>query len=326
MKRAQDFFDASWPTTQAGHSYHIISTVGLPGSFYENEWEKALTGTSAFTPFQITMNDAVEQGLANYQKGDHQKIPEGPERNKAFVDFIKRGMSKEAFDSEYNCIQRGLGGLISLEEYRKQAFCEIYDDIWEVDRKRKEAKNPLRELYACIDPAFNHDLAAIWILEKCYDNTPDIPEEYRDIYQTVCVQAWEKISPRALHQAVKQYISHPNMIKVLIDQGRPGYQLSRDLQEDYPSIVEPLVVTNAIKQEAYERVKYFLQVDRLGLPKDRDDIEKEFLSINRKITPSGAVTYEGRVGKSHGDRFMACAFAFHAAEHTLSGPVHISLP
>lgn len=310
----QAFYDATFPTIQAGHSFHIVSTIGPTGCFYENEWEKAVKGESVFKPFKITMSEAIEQGLADYQAGDHLKKPQGKERNDAFLNFIKKGMSKEAYDSEYECIQRGLGGLITEEEYQSRAYQEVGTDLNAISILRKQENKPFRELYCAIDPAYTHDLASIWVIEKIYDTTPDIPDEYRDVYATVCTNTWSGISPRALHEVVKQYISHPNMVKVLIDQGGPGYQLAQDLTEDFGSLVEPIAITNSLKMQAYERVKYFLQVDRLSVPKD-NEIMKDFLSVTRKLTPSGQVTYEGRSGKSHADRFASAAWALHAAEH-----------
>jgi phage FluMu gp28-like protein len=311
---AQEFYDSTFPTIQAGHQFIVISTVGLPGTWYEDEWDRAEHKQSVFEPFKITMDEAVDQGLADYQPGPHQKHPKGPERNKAFLDFIKRGMSQEAYDAEYNCIQRGLGSLISMQEYDKQALVEVFDSMVEFDEARRQAKQPIRELFACIDPAFSHDLAAIWILERHYDPSPDVPDEYRDVYVTVVVNAWHKVAPRALHQIVKQYLHHECLVKCLVDQGGPGYQLAHDLEQEFGQIVEPLVITNPVKQEAYERLKYFLQTDRLALPKDRPDIRQEFLSVARKMTPGGAVSYEGRIQENHADRFAACAFCLHAAE------------
>ena len=308
----QGFYDSTFPTTQWGHSFIIISTVGVTGQFYENEWAKP---DSVFAKWFCPMSRAVEEGLADLMPGPHLVVPRGTERNKQFIANIKRGMSDDMYAQEYDCIQRGLGGLITGQDYDKQALFDVCDTMQEFVQQRGAARLPIGELFAGIDLAFTGDLASIWILERCWDGAADTPDEYRDCYRTVVAGAWRHLSPRALNSVLSTFLLHPNISKCVVDQGGPGYVLALDLQQKFGDMVECLAVTNAIKAEAYERVKWFLQVDRLGLPKDRADIREEFLSVMRKTTPKGSITYEGRTGSSHGDKFASSAYALFGATH-----------
>lgn len=303
---AEAFYNATWPTVQWGHSFIVISTVGAPGSWFENECSRAEAGKSPFKLWYCPISRAIEQGLADLLPGPHLKLPKGPERNAALVKSLKEGMSDDLYAQEYECIPRGLGGLITMDDYDKQA-------LFEVAKHTRELPRHVGELFVGIDLAFTGDETSIWINEKVYDESAS--EEYRDCYRPVVHNSWKGLPPRAIASILGEYLEHPNISKVVVDQGGPGYVLALDLQRKFGDIVEPLAVTNAIKAEAYERVKWFLQSDRLGLPKDRPDIRKEFLAVMRKTTPKGSITYEGRTAEGHGDKFASCAYALFAATH-----------
>ena len=322
---AAEFYDASFPSTQAGHSFIIISTVGYDGCWFNAQCDKASRGEGHFKLFDINMEQAVAEGLANIMPGDHRKLPPGPERDKAFIDFIKKGMTTEAYEQEYMARARGLGGLILPEEYDHQAVFPLYATLQEFVTARTEAKRPIGELFIGIDLAFTTDGAGLWVLERQYDPDPAVPDDQKTVYVSVVNQSWKKTTPSALKQILKQSLTHPNIVKVVVDQGGPGYVLALDLQQEFGDTVQPLAVSNATKGEVFERLKFFLQTDRLGLFKDQPPLRQEFMSIRRTLTPGGSVTYAYGTADGHGDNACACGYALYGAEHDRAG-FNLALP
>ncbi len=312
---AAAFYDATFPTTQAGHSFIIVSTRGYDGCWFNGLFDKADKADSIFKPFKCLMDDAVNEGLADLMPGDHHQLPPGPERNKAFVAFIKRGMTEESYAQEYNGVARGLGGLIKPEYYDRQAVFPLYDSIEALVTARMAAKQSIGELFVGVDLAFTTDHAGVWVLERQYDPTPGVPEDQRVVYVSVVNKSWAKTPPQALKIALRPFLQHPNVVKAVIDQGGVGYVLALDLQQEFGGIVQPLAVSNPVKAEVFERLLFFLQTDRLGLFEDQPELRTEFMSVRRTLTPGGSVSYDYGTPDGHGDNCCACAYALYGAEH-----------
>jgi hypothetical protein len=131
-------------------------------------------------------------------------------------------------------------------------------------------------------------------------------------YKTVCVK-WIKNMPiPAQYEIIKPILCHPDVTGIEIDIGTIGRTLSDLVTADLP-FAKPVAFTNGKKAEMAERVKGFVQYQRISLPKDNELIRTDMLSMRRKVSNSGWVIYEGGTKETHADFFWSCGLACDAA-------------
>lgn len=306
---------------QPGH-LHVLSTHNGPATQYYRLVDAARRGDNDFALHRVTLLDAVAEGLADRVPGSHKDnyLP-GDTRNKIFVQNQRRRcLNEEHFKQEHLCEPMSAAALLSSYRYD---LCKQKADV----PNFFDASRPYNELFIGVDVARSVNLTVIWVLEYGYlskDKFPDLLDEHRDIYRTVAVIPIDNLPVAAperpggtkepnQYDILRPILAHPCASKCCIDMGAIGRALSDlALMEFGPGLVEPVAMGSPMKAECAERLKGFVEHQRLGLP--RDSASKDDLcSVKRMVSEKGVVSYEGSVGASHCDRFWAASLALHAA-------------
>jgi phage FluMu gp28-like protein len=285
----------------------LISSHNGPESQFNQICRAAERGENRFTWYRHTLEDAVGEGLA--LKVWKSRIPEfeSPEAlNRAFIDDVKSGCATpEDYEQEYNCQPAKFSSLISPYDYQRCVLGQVPDEL-----------NPdvrYGELYVGIDCGRAHDLTVVWVIERGFDEKA-LPQ-FQDVYRTVCVKALRNLRFPEQEAMIRPIVTHGNIGKGYIDQGVVGRGFAEAMQDEMGSVMEPYAITAPRKAAMYERVRQFVQMQRVSLPDD-PACRADLLCVRRTQTKAGHISYEGNTPTSHGDYYCALALALEAANQS----------
>lgn len=294
----------------------LISSHSHPETTFCRLMMEARRGGNQFSRHCVTVEDAVAQGLALKVPGDHLNLwnPKDPAESRKKVDatFIARlraqCLDDDQYMREYMCEPSGLGSLITGAEYEK---------LYEYGEDGNPIKTPdfipdyvKGDLFIGIDVGRSRDLTVIWVLER--GTNPNASEGERDVFRTCAVRALYNVSFPEQQKVVSEFLAHPLVSNCCIDAGGIGYILCESLRDEHGSMVEPYTLGGNRKGEVCERVKRFVQSERVTLPFD-PDIRADLIAMRKEPTKAGHIRYEGRTNKTHCDYFIALALALNAA-------------
>lgn len=239
----------------------------------------------------------VAEAIATY-------TPESIEAcNRDFIERIRRScLSDEDYAREYLCEPAKLSQLVSGADYDASTWREVPDNL--------DWMTFAGPLYVGIDCGRKHDLTVIWVLEGGHD--PKALPHFQDVYRTVCVRAMRNTPFPVQEEIIRGILNHPNIAKGYIDQGAQGYAMAESLYGEFGVLCEPIAITAPRKASLCERVRQYIQQQRVGLPRD-PKIRQDVLSMRRKATEKGGLTYEGGTRETHADYFLALSLALEAA-------------
>ena len=175
--------------------------------------------------------------------------------------------------------------------------------------------------YLGVDIGRRRDLTVLWLLEA--DDSP------APVYWTRGLVTLDRQPFAAQRQALdellalrgenlKSQISDLRSFAVkrcALDATGLGAMLAEELQTKWGARVEPVVFTQAVKEDLAVRVKRLLEEGRLRLPSD-PAVRAALGSVKRYITPSGNIRFDAdrTEAAGHADHFWALALALGAAE------------
>lgn len=265
-----------------------------------------------FSWYRVTLHDAVKSGLALKVWKD--RISEFPDRDaldQAFIDEIRSGCATdEDYEQEYNCCPAKQSALIDPETYDKLILRdrETFDPRPVPEELRMDRE--YGELFVGIDCGRREDLTVVWVLERGYDHKA--ATHLRDVYRPVCVR-WMRNTPfPAQEQVIRSIVNHPMVSKGYIDMGAVGRGLADSVQDITGSVVEGIGFSAPKMAEMAERVRAFVQQNRLAMHPD-NYVRQDILCVRKTQTKGGSWTYGGSTRTTHGDFFWAMALALHAA-------------
>lgn len=296
---------AAQPVTTWNEGIMIIcSTHNGPSTEFARICTEAKAGTNGYRHVRIDLNDAIAEGFALKVKGEHHKLlPDISAVNTAFYEFLKTTCpSEEAFKQEFLCQPLSMQSLITLEEYTKLALWDVPETL--------DPKQKYNSLHIGIDVGRVKDLTVVWVLEE-YENPKATSEWDRYDYKTVCKLEIKNATIPAQWERIKPILQHQAVSTIAIDQGTVGRSLADLVADDFP-FAALVNFTLPFKAKIAERVKGFVQYERVSLPMD-DLTRADLLSLKRQAGKNGGVQYEGSSGDSHCDRFWALALALEAA-------------
>ncbi len=226
-------------------------------------------------------------------------------------------MSPELFAQEYECKARGLGAHISEDEFDKVAVAPLYKNLIEYAALKKASNRAVNSITIGIDIGRKKNFTTVVALEQGID-PEHIGDSLEVVYMPICILVLEKTPYPVQNEIIKGVVNHEMVERVLIDANGIGSQLAEGLADEFGGIVEPYFFTNIRKGVIAERIKRFVQQERLAMPHPDSSLHKlvkdDFISIVRKATNGGQITYEGQAGASHGDIFWGFGLALEAAE------------
>ncbi len=306
---SEEFFRAALPVTTWGGQMHIISTHNGPSTTFHEVLKKAEAGDNQFKVFKTTLQDAIDQGLADKVPGEHRLIADPEERKAKYIKLQKQNCLSEAmWEQEFCCQVLSEGSLVSPENYDKVIvpnFKVARDTTWTIDL------NKCGDLYLGFDPARSGDHSVIYIVEEGIDAKQTNPE-LRTVYRTVLVKVMKNIPFQAQYDIMLAFMRHPKLKKAVIEINGIGSMIGEQVANAFPSKTIQWYTTSANKQKICERVSAWVAQEKVSLPAD-EDIRADILSMKR--IPNGAHTrYEGRSGSSHADCYMAIALALQGTQ------------
>jgi phage FluMu gp28-like protein len=298
--------------------FEVISSHNGPETQFNMLCRQAERKQNRFSWYRKTLEDAVADGLA-LKVWRHRIIPDFggqvidgrmilTKENRSrldgeFIEDIRSGCATdEDYEQEYNCQPAKFSTLISPYYYDRCVMGQVEDEL-----------NPDRrygDLYVGIDCGRSHDLTVVWVLEHGIDQKA-LPQ-FQDVYRTVCVLALRNMGFPEQEAMVRGIITHPHIGKGFIDQGVVGRGFAEACRDEVGSVVEPYAITAPRKATMYERVRQFVQMQRVSLP-ECPRVKQDLMCVRRTQTRAGHIQYEGHTKDSHGDYFCALALALEAA-------------
>lgn len=296
----------------------LISSHSHPETTFNRlvqEWRKKKDGLHSV--HEVTLHDAVKDGLARKVWGHRAKdFKNLEELDKAFIKSIRDTcLSPEDFAREYECRPAALTELIWPEVYDACAV-EPVADFLDPARAWEYGEGRSCELFGGLDCGRSKDSTVLWIIARYPD-----PKVGYWIYRTVCVVVLERMTFPKQHELLAPIIRHPQMTRVLVDQGAQGRALADSLHDEFGYIVEPIGMGAKNKGEMLELLRAFAQSERITFPKDAPKTKQSVCCIRRVATPQGGLRYEGSTSFDHGDRGIAAALAIYAAEGERKSPL-----
>jgi phage FluMu gp28-like protein len=167
--------------------------------------------------------------------------------------------------------------------------------------------DPSGELYLGMDIGRHRDLSVIWIAEKL-----------GDVLWTRKV-VWLERVPFATQREVL-YSLLPKVRRAAIDSTGLGMQLAEEAKTKFGSRVEPVMFTNAVKEDLAITLRRRFEDKTIRVPVD-ERIRESLHAVRRIATSAGNFRFDAdRDESGHADEFWAGALAVHAASNP-TGPV-----
>lgn len=216
------------------------------------------------------------------------------------------------------------------EMFRQEYLCEFLDEAtayltWaEIARCRNEALPKENngpgdvptgaDVFIGVDLGRKKHLTCIWSAYEAGDTLWSFDVRtmqrmrFQDQYDTLCA-----------------VIERPGVRKMCIDSTYES-NIAEALQEKYGHLVEPVVFTNATKNQIGGYLRRRIQRETLQIP-DEDRISSDFHSMRRDVTTAGAVRLiADETDDGHADRFCAAGLCCMAATMPTFDPVIVPYP
>lgn len=301
-----------WLKEHGGQISIFSSRSSNPATYFANLSRRVQKGAGpSFSYHRFTLGSAVDEGLAEKVPGSHRDLldgtPEGVAKCRAqFIQSIRdECASEEDFRREYFCEPAGQSQLVKRDWYDRNIVLD-----WPIADTLDHMTRYPDDVFVGIDCGIR-DLTVVWAALHREDATR--PPAYRDVYPTLCVFAMRGESFDRQYHRILPIVSHPDVTKVVIDQGAVGYQLAHMFADDLGDVVEPFVISRPRKAKMLERMSSYLQTDRVTVPDDAD-CRDSILSMRRVVSENNVLTYEGGTQKCHGDYAIALSLMLEAAE------------
>ncbi len=292
-----------------GATITIISTHNGEGTFFNEILKQAKDGKNPYKVYRTTIVDALAEGFAEKNKGEHSTLPTPEERSAAYLKNKKDlALNEKIFAQEYMCEVLGASNLITSEQYDKCIMRNYTPsrDKWNIDLDKHGS------IYVAIDVGRFNDATVLYALEASEDTKQTNPK-LRRIYVSVLCKIIKNMPFDAQFQLLSSYLTHPKVRKVLIENNGIGLQLAEQLEDAFKGKVHGYHSSSTSKATVIERFAGFVAQERISLPPDAD-LKEDILAMQRLISDSGKITYDGRSSLGHCDVFIAASLALHCAE------------
>ncbi len=300
---AEGMWKAARPIITWGYPVRIISTLNGTGNRYyrmmlEAERDNAEGKKSIWSLHTITINDAVEQGLADKIVGK----PLSAQERKAWLDVEREGCGDEdAWRQEYLC-----------EALDENSFWLSWDDITkaEIPEAGKPELYEGGNCYVGWDIARKRDLSVIWVVEQV-----------GDVYITREVITMKRTSYGEQLSRLAEVMQRYRVIRATLDATGLGGPIVEQAQAKFGALrVEGLIFTSQSKQAMAVMIKQHFQDRRLRMPEDKA-IRAAHRAIKQTKSAAGHARFDAeRSEGGHADEFWAHALAIYASDGRLQPP------
>jgi phage FluMu gp28-like protein len=293
-------WNIAYPGITWGGTLELISTHrGTHNPFNELVQEIKHKGNpKGISLHTVTLEDALRDGFL--YKLQCKLPPADPRQRMDEADYfahIRAGcLDEESFLQEFCCAPADDAG--AFLTYDQIAACEYaLAEDWE--------GKPLAEcsdLYIGVDVGRDHDLTAIWVLERV-----------NGIAFTRKLVELQNTTFEAQEHALYELLSLPNTRRCYIDQTGIGRQFAERAGKRFGWRVEGITFTNSVKEGLAFPLRAAFEARSIRIP-NRPQIRSDLRAVRKEPTAAGNIRITADRGKNgHADRFWALALALSAA-------------
>lgn len=151
-----------------------------------------------------------------------------------------------------------------------------------------------REVWLGYDPAFTGDRAALAIVAP--------PRVEGGDYRVLHKQTFHGMDYETQASRIKQFCDDYNVSRIVIDKTGMGSGVFQEVKKFYPT-VQGLDYNADLKNEMVLKTQNLIQKRRLKFDSGDNDIVTSFMTVKKRITGTGRMTYvsDRSEGASHGD-------------------------
>ncbi len=290
-KNPAELWRAAKPVITWGYPLRIISSLNGTNNLFYQFVEKIKKGKLNWSLHEVSIYDAVEQGLVD--KILDKKTTK--EEQTQWLEDLRQSCGDEiTWKQEFCCIAVDENSaFLSYELINSCVADTLYDDLEKIDS----------DFYIGFDVARIHDLSIISILEKMGDVS-----YLRKFYELKNVKFTNQ-------KSLMQYLlKNPKCAKCAIDATGIGNQLAEELKDEFGYLVEPITFTPKAKEELAYKLLYAFQDKKIRIPDD-EALKNDLHSIKKiSSTISNVARFDCVRSETdgHADRFWSLALAIYA--------------
>ena len=299
-KDQQALWTAARPVITWGHSLRILSTHNGRQSLFYQFLQDIKLGKLDWSAHKVTIQDAVEQGLADRIAGHKLNAKE----RLHWLEQLKRECrTQEAWLQEYCCeaIDEA-SAFLTLEmimacERPESAIIQSLDKV-------------MGDLYIGYDVARRKHLSVIYVAERLGEALFT-----RRIYTV------KNMSFSNQKELLFSLLKLRNVRRCCIDASGLGMNLAEDAQAQFGNYkVEAVTFSGAVKEELATDLRIRFEDRSIIIPAD-EDLRNDLHSIRRVTTTAGNTRFDVSQNETdgHADRFWALALCCHAAKDAGTG-------
>ncbi len=307
-RNARRIYTAAVPIiTRGGGTLTIASTpLGKTGVFYEimeGEAEKYPHFARLRVPWWHCPDFCTDVSRARHDAEEMSTDERVKRFGRPILQLIRQSMDLESFQQEYEClfIDEATAYIpwdLILAASKDQDELEHYTDLEEF--LHYEAHGPL---WAGFDVGRTRNASELIAVEQIGDR----------FYQRLMVTLERERFQVQKNTLIRLIEGRADVQRLCIDATGIGAQLAEEMTERYPSRVEAVTFTNAVKSDLASRAKIAFEDRNVWIPAHRD-LMQQVHSVKRIVTAAGNIRFDSEHDeKHHADKFWALALAMHAA-------------
>ena len=303
-ERANELWKAAQPAITWGFPIRVLSTHNGQGCRFYRMVEEAKKPESVWSLHTVSIQDAVEQGLADKiflstQTEDEQRklIKQGfrlsHDARQKFIDDCRRAAGdQDTFAQEYGCVAVDETTAWLTYDLIRSCIDEgagVPQDVGDGD------------CYVGWDVARHRDLSIIWVIEKV-----------GDVAWTREVVMMHKQSYKAQLAEFARVMKVYNVRRACVDETGMGGPVVEEAQATHGGYsVEGVTFTNKVKQDLATVLRGAFEDRQVRIPNNEQIIEAHH-AVKKIVTAAGNSRFDAdRTDKGHADEFWAHALALH---------------
>ena len=244
----------------------------------------------------VTIHDALEGGCNLFN-----------------IDDLIAENSKEEFEQLFLC--QFADDNSSAFKFADLQLCQV-DSLEEWRDFKPFYQRPFgnREVWLGYDPAFTGDRAALAIVAP--------PRVEGGDYRVLHKQTFHGMDFEAQASRIKQFCDDYNVSRIVIDKTGMGSGVFQEVRKFYPT-VQGLDYNADLKNEMVLKTQNLIQKRRLKFDSGDNDIVTSFMTVKKRITGTGKITYvsDRSEDASHGDLSWAIMNCILNVPYGLGGDV-----
>lgn len=229
------------------------------------------------------------------------------------IDDLIAENSKEEFEQLFLC--QFADDNSSAFKFSDLQLCQV-DSLEEWHDYKPDYQRPFgnREVWLGYDPAFTGDRAALVIVAP--------PKVEGGDYRVLHKQTFHGMDYEIQASRIKQFCDDYNVTRIVIDKTGMGSGVYQEVRKFYP-MAQGLEYNADLKNEMVLKTQNLIQKRRLKFDSGDNDIVSSFMTVKKRITGTGKITYvsDRSEDASHGDLSWAIMNCILNVPYGLGGDV-----